>query len=117
IGRTSWKGRGKISVVGGSFKKTTKTGISGLVFAAQMGAYFAQSSRGIRDGGRRQVGHAGQRIAVLLTPRLRCYFFQAEDGIRDWSVTGVQTCALPILIAAAPWLMRVLAPGLGPQYF
>src|SRR5262249_59141654 len=23
--------------------------------------------------------------------------FQAEDGIRDWSVTGVQTCALPIL--------------------
>src|SRR3989339_695369 len=23
-------------------------------------------------------------------------YFQAEDGIRDWSVTGVQTCALPI---------------------
>src|SRR5262249_58590818 len=22
--------------------------------------------------------------------------YQAEDGIRDWSVTGVQTCALPI---------------------
>src|SRR5438093_3012696 len=33
--------------------------------------------------------------------RARCseslvFFFQAEDGIRDWSVTGVQTCALPI---------------------
>src|SRR5438093_10920883 len=28
------------------------------------------------------------------------FFFQAEDGIRDWSVTGVQTCALPILQAA-----------------
>src|SRR2546430_3937859 len=27
----------------------------------------------------------------------RCYFFfQAEDGIRDLTVTGVQTCALPI---------------------
>src|SRR5215213_753914 len=26
------------------------------------------------------------------------FFFQAEDGIRDWSVTGVQTCALPIWI-------------------
>src|SRR5256885_6972300 len=26
-----------------------------------------------------------------------CYFFfQAEDGIRDYKVTGVQTCALPI---------------------
>src|SRR5829696_3722233 len=24
------------------------------------------------------------------------FFFHAEDGIRDWSVTGVQTCALPI---------------------
>ena len=33
---------------------------------------------------------------------LRCrmlifFFFQAEDGIRDIGVTGVQTCALPIL--------------------
>src|SRR5205823_8439064 len=25
-----------------------------------------------------------------------CFFFQAEDGIRDKLVTGVQTCALPI---------------------
>src|SRR5436189_688908 len=29
------------------------------------------------------------------------FFFQAEDGIRDTSVTGVQTCALPILGQAA----------------
>src|SRR3989449_11658015 len=28
------------------------------------------------------------------------FFFQAEDGIRDVAVTGVQTCALPILKAA-----------------
>src|SRR5205823_3833416 len=27
-----------------------------------------------------------------------CFFFQAEDGIRDKLVTGVQTCALPILL-------------------
>src|SRR5690606_40325776 len=27
---------------------------------------------------------------------LFCFFFQAEDGIRDFHVTGVQTCALPI---------------------
>src|SRR5437762_7493547 len=31
--------------------------------------------------------------------RLSCFFFHAEDGIRDTSVTGVQTCALPILCA------------------
>src|SRR5207248_5987329 len=29
------------------------------------------------------------------------FFFQAEDGIRDRTVTGVQTCALPILFIAS----------------
>src|SRR5690606_40388131 len=29
------------------------------------------------------------------------FFFQAEDGIRDFHVTGVQTCALPILFSLA----------------
>src|SRR5205085_3892309 len=32
----------------------------------------------------------------LLACFLRNFFFQAEDGIRDLTVTGVQTCALPI---------------------
>src|SRR5688572_33226067 len=31
-------------------------------------------------------------------PLLFIFFFQAEDGIRDLTVTGVQTCALPILV-------------------
>src|SRR5690348_18493865 len=31
------------------------------------------------------------------------FFFQAEDGIRDGRVTGVQTCALPISIASPTW--------------
>src|SRR2546428_4724709 len=31
--------------------------------------------------------------------RCRIFFFQAEDGIRDLIVTGVQTCALPIFRA------------------
>src|SRR5260370_27038540 len=37
----------------------------------------------------------------FLTPVKGCrifFFFQAEDGIRDSSVTGVQTCALPICL-------------------
>src|SRR5205807_7709737 len=29
------------------------------------------------------------------------FFFQAEDGIRDYKVTGVQTCALPIFMIEA----------------
>src|SRR5256885_4589534 len=31
--------------------------------------------------------------------RIAFFFFQAEDGIRDYKVTGVQTCALPISMA------------------
>src|SRR5205809_5738039 len=34
-------------------------------------------------------------------PRTINFFFQAEDGIRDVAVTGVQTCALPIFPSAA----------------
>src|SRR3989442_12323941 len=30
------------------------------------------------------------------------FFFQAEDGIRDADVTGVQTCALPISVSPGP---------------
>src|SRR5256885_1440419 len=29
------------------------------------------------------------------------FFFQAEDGIRDYKVTGVQTCALPIWLTTS----------------
>src|SRR5256885_8974285 len=57
------------------------------------------------------------RYAALISVRYRlclhrmdCYtrcsrvffFFQAEDGIRDYKVTGVQTCALPISGARTP---------------
>src|SRR5262249_60063720 len=43
------------------------------------------------------------------------FFFQAEDGIRDWSVTGVQTCALPILIDQA-MVGRQVWPGVDVTY-
>src|SRR5258706_2106028 len=47
------------------------------------------------------------------------FFFQAEDGIRDWSVTGVQTCALPIFQARAQVgheaIPRILSRGNGRQ--
>src|SRR3989440_9178840 len=43
--------------------------------------------------------------SLIITGRQACsaclfFFFQAEDGIRDLIVTGVQTCALPISRAA-----------------
>src|SRR5256885_4705289 len=35
------------------------------------------------------------------------FFFQAEDGIRDYKVTGVQTCALPISGALLGGRMKI----------
>src|SRR5204863_2935145 len=43
-------------------------------------------------------------------------FFQAEDGIRDLYVTGVQTCALPILGHFLPGtIFRALGPAIGAR--
>ena len=39
---------------------------------------------------------------------MKVFFFQAEDGIRDRLVTGVQTCALPI-----SWRISRRAPLIG----
>src|SRR2546430_12443814 len=58
-----------------------------------------------------------------LPPAHSCVFLQAEHGIRYLTVTGVQTCALPIwrmrllgplavLAAAAPLILSVFGPGL-----
>src|SRR2546430_8205889 len=44
------------------------------------------------------------------------FFFQAEDGIRDLTVTGVQTCALPISVAGClvlPWRGALAGVALG----
>src|SRR5256884_2773135 len=52
--------------------------------------------------------------------RLRCrvpllfFFFQAEDGIRDVAVTGVQTCALPISSALAVKPVEGVSVAAGP---
>src|SRR2546430_4729157 len=39
------------------------------------------------------------------------FFFQAEDGIRDLTVTGVQTCALPISQLIVATLLRLCGHG------
>src|SRR5256885_9364008 len=43
-----------------------------------------------------QYVHKDKICTDLLSARDSFFFFQAEDGIRDYKVTGVQTCALPI---------------------
>src|SRR5258707_9881874 len=57
----------------------------------------------------------------LLNGLIRCFFFffQAEDGIRDIGVTGVQTCALPISPSSytRSWQAQRAGPGqqVGPE--
>src|SRR5207302_5976308 len=43
-----------------------------------------------------------------VTVMLCFFFFQAEDGIRDFHVTGVQTCALPILVVGGIGIMNIM---------
>src|SRR2546426_7359835 len=82
---------------------------------------FALKLAGMRnvtaDSGIHVKGHGIKRVLVaidvgtselLLARELGCdacislhFFFQAEDGIRDYKVTGVQTCALPISTVVA----------------
>src|SRR5690606_40780777 len=50
---------------------------------------------------------SGRMYALLSVP----FFFQAEDGIRDFHVTGVQTCALPIWCGGS--IHKVWAEGTG----
>src|SRR5215208_5041641 len=44
------------------------------------------------------------------------FFFQAEDGIRDGHVTGVQTCALPISATGSTGMGRQVGPKLAARF-
>src|SRR5690554_7068897 len=55
-----------------------------------------------------QSGEGATNARELVRLRRELFFFQAEDGIRDADVTGVQTCALPISKPARPdWQRRI----------
>src|SRR2546430_645289 len=68
-------------------------GYRGVVQA--LGARRAGQS-GAGFGARRRVESHGDMSGRLRVRGCGFFFFQAEDGIRDLTVTGVQTCALPI---------------------
>src|SRR3989442_9203065 len=52
----------------------------------------------------------GSALSCSLWSPVVFFFFQAEDGIRDADVTGVQTCALPIC-----WKLLALIQGYAPE--
>src|SRR2546430_8949286 len=51
---------------------------------------------------------------ITLPHMFTFFFFQAEDGIRDLTVTGVQTCALPISVKAGRFFSGI--GYLNPQH-
>src|SRR2546430_3023700 len=55
---------------------------------------------------------AEPREVGRLPPLPYVFFFQAEDGIRDLTVTGVQTCALPIFFAVTPFNFTAIGGNL-----
>src|SRR2546422_737222 len=72
------------------------------------------------------VAHRGMRRVLelaVVAMVLHCveesvvyiFFFQAEDGIRDVAVTGVQTCALPISAVTAPALANAVFAATGKR--
>src|SRR6516162_6749064 len=84
----------------GEREAENRRAVSGLGVGALVGdgvgaqrAADAQSPTGRAAGGFiSDCGGQGQGADV----HVDYFFFQAEDGIRDYKVTGVQTCALPI---------------------
>src|SRR2546429_5189226 len=63
----------------------------------------AEASEGSSSDIRMRIGNYSMQNSVV-------FFFQAEDGIRDVAVTGVQTCALPISTSVIGALKRGLTP-------
>src|SRR5437764_8767821 len=68
--------------------------------------------------GRRKISRSGRRCCCRFSVGdvLCVFFFQAEDGIRDTSVTGVQTCALPISTVSKDVILAQIRTAVGQPY-
>src|SRR5690348_17804769 len=73
-------------------------GSMGMEYGAggsQMVTYISGGDETCMFGSSREMEALAE--AIVVRRLIAFFFFQAEDGIRDGRVTGVQTCALPIL--------------------
>src|SRR6266478_269476 len=84
-----------MSLEGVSFKKKQP---AKLATATLCRPFFGDTVRRAAGVPRRSWPASGRSPRHRETRPVRppCFFFQAEDGLRDLTVTGVQTCALPI---------------------
>src|SRR6478735_366157 len=74
-------------------KKSDLVGDEGAAHAGPLRVRVAPLR--VRGDVRRVEGAVDDQLAP---PLEQVFFFQAEDGILDYKVTGVQTCALPIFV-------------------
>src|SRR5688572_29121199 len=72
---------------------------------------FVVAEAVIKECCSRQAKHWPRCVTTFI--RIQCghFFFQAEVGIRDLTVTGVQTCALPISSLFYPFVEALLHRG------
>src|SRR5688572_3712956 len=70
--------------------------VKGVADIAELLALESPTVPGRRRRGKQEVSGMSRDELEKLVVTLEDFFFQAEDGIRDLTVTGVQTCALPI---------------------
>src|SRR5437667_7210828 len=80
-----------------------------LLLSTSADLTIVQKVEGVGGGGEMTMKIKGDKMRIEISPEITTifdggtgeltnliFFFQAEDGIRDRDVTGVQTCALPI---------------------
>src|ERR1019366_4193021 len=77
-------------------KKTGIPLISCSVYALNSGNWVITDEKGKYTFTRRDKTDSIAISMIGYKSVSKAVFYQSEDGIRDWSVTGVQTCALPI---------------------
>src|SRR2546430_5280632 len=76
-------------------QKAASGGIQGDVLATDKNT-VGMGDAGIKSAIQGSNGPNTDEAVPSLVSGAMVFFFQAEDGIRDLTVTGVQTCALPI---------------------
>src|SRR5207249_8804178 len=98
---------GRQRAVGGG-----RTQVSSHLVRTQGAHIGERGRRGLRDEQGQVEGVRRQSRSGVV------FFFQAEDGIRDRNVTGVQTCALPISLAvvASAVVLTAASPAKADHY-
>src|SRR5690349_17261061 len=85
--------------------------IANMKFVGGTQSGFATCRWSIRTWPEARSASTSTRVCLRPGGVPSCFFFQAEDGIRDLYVTGVQTCALPIFEVTRGECVSIVGPS------